>query len=196
VIHACTAGRQLLRCLAPVLILLVVQHMVGAQLLQPVALLLATCRRNDLAPGRLCKLQREDTDPACALRQYPVARLDRLVGQPIQRVPRRQTRACQARALDEVQVRRLVNEAFFGVGAVLAERAVNNPADAGRGAGEVELACQMSLIEERDDLVARFEAGDAVTNGGDGPGAIGGGYNMIFLREWVFSKDDNKIAKV
>lgn len=196
VLHAAPAGRQLLRRLAPVRLGLVVDHVVRAERLELLALLAARRRGDDLRAGRFGKLHGEHAHAARALRQHPVAGLQRAALEPVQPVPRRQAGARQRAALQEVEVGRHAHEALLVVRAVLAQGAVDGAADAGRDAVPVEGAGEVRLVEEGQDFVAFGEAGHAAADGFDGAGAVGGGDHVGGLREGVEAFDDGQVAVV
>lgn len=152
VVHAHAAG-QLLGRLAPILVFLVVDDVVSAQLLQLLALGAGGCGCNDACTSCLCKLfrivsaiilllpcverserlpylQRKDRDTARTLRQHPISRLQALALQAVQRVPRRQTSARQRCTLQEVQVAGHVHQTFLVKDAVLLQSAIDDATDA------------------------------------------------------------------
>lgn len=196
VLHAAPAGRQLLRGLAPVRLSLVVNHVVRAERLELLALLRRRRGGDDFRTRRFGKLHGENADAARALRQHPVAGLERAALEPVQPVPRRQAGASERAALQEVEVGRHAHEALLVVRAVLAQGAVDRAADAGRDAVPVQGAGEVRLVEEGQDFVAFGEAGYAGPDGFDGAGAVGGGDHVGGLREGVEAFDDGEVAVV
>lgn len=195
VLHA-RATRQLLRRLAPVLVLLVVDDMVGAQLLQLLALGLARSRRNDPSPRRLRKLHSENRYTPSTLRQHPLTRHQLPAFQAIKRVPRREPGARQRRAFQVVQVLRHVHEPLLVVGAVLLQPAINGAADARRDAVSVQAAGDVRLVEQQDDLVALLEPVHALPGGLDRARAIGARHYAVLLGERVHALRDDQVAVV
>lgn len=54
----------------------------------------------------------------------------------------------------------------------------------------------MSLVEDRNNLVPRFEARNTFANREDGPGSIGSRNDIGLLREWVLAKRNYNVAKL
>lgn len=155
VVGTLLAHRQLLRRLAPILILPVVNNMAGTKLHQPLGLVLRARRRNDLRPRRHPKLQCEDADAARALRHDGVAGPQR--PRAVEAVPRREPRARQRRGLLVGEVGGLVDEALLVEDGVLAQHAVRLGAQRRVDGLPGERAGREPLVEGRDGAVARLE---------------------------------------
>lgn len=79
---------------------------------------------------------------------------------------------------------------------VLLQGAVNGAADTGCDAVVVERASQVGLVEEREDVVAFLETGDAGADGFDHTGAVGGWDYAVALGEGVKAFDNGEVAVV
>ena len=80
-----------------------------------------------------------------------------------------------------------MDEAGLFKGAILTEGAVQCAAEAGQGIAGFDGAGKMGLVEECEDSVAVFKAGDAGAGGDDGAGAVGDGYHGFGGGEGVFA---------
>ena len=87
----------------------------------------------------------------------------------------------------EVEVGGDGDEAGFVEGAVFAEGAVDDAAEAGGEGGWVEGSRLVALVEERNDFVAWFEESYAGPGGDDCAGAVGTGDDAIGYGEGVFA---------
>lgn len=212
------ARGELLRCLAPVGVLLVVDDVVGAVFLQEFGLLGGGGGGDDGCAGGFGELQmivrihsfcpsgvvgkcrayleRENTNTAGPLRQHRVSGLQRPALQPIERIPRRQPRAAQRRRLAKVQILRLMHKSLFVERAVLPQRAVQGSAEARGQRIRSQRTGEMRLVEESDDLVAGLEAGDALADGLDDAGAVGAGDYTVLDGEGIFAFRDDEVAVV
>lgn len=161
VLHAAAAGRELLRLLAPVADFLVVDHVVRSESLELLALRGRGSGGDDLGASGLGELHGENAHAASALGQNIVAGLHSAALEAVQTVPRGEGRAGEGGALQEVEVGGHVDKALLVVGAVLAQRAVENSADASGHAVAVQRAAQVALVEEGQDFVALLEAVNA-----------------------------------
>lgn len=170
VVHAGLARRQLLGGAAPARVLLVVEDVVRAQLLQGLGLVGGGCGGDDLGAGGLGELQGKDADAAGALDEYPLAGEDGL--EAVERVPRREAGAGEGRRLEGVQIGRCAGEARLVEDGVLSQRAVDGTAEAGHSRGDVYGSELMALVEERHDLVAGLESADAASDFDDLAGAV------------------------
>jgi hypothetical protein len=195
-LHTPSARRKLLRLLAPVLNLLVVDHMVGAQRLELLALGRRRSGRNDLRASRFGKLHGKHTHAARALGKDPVTGLQAPALQTVQAIPRRETGAHERAALQEIEVRRHADEALLVEGAVLLQGAVDGAANAGLDGVVVQGACEVALVEEGEDLVALLEARNAGADGFDYTGTVGGGDDRGAQGEGVEAFDDGQVAVV
>lgn len=179
------AARQLLGRLAPVRILLVVDDVVRAQLLQLVHLVLRARRRDDSCARGFGELDREDTDAAGSLCQHPLTRLQLLAFDAVEGVPGCETRTAQGGAFDVVEVRGLAYDAVLVVDRVLLQSTVNHAADTAGQRDWVDGACEVALVEEREHLVAFFPELDLGAHGDDFTGCVRGWDDALALREWV-----------
>lgn len=174
--------------------LLVVDDVVGAELLQRRLLVLGARRGNDACASGLGKLQGKDAHAAGALRENPLAGQELAVGLPIQGVPCRQRRAGQRRRLESRQCAGLVDETLLVESANRAERTMALTAQS-RGIGNiVDRAAEMLLVEERQDLVARLESGDLLADGQHGARAIRTRDDIVHAGEWVLAQRNDEIA--
>jgi hypothetical protein len=196
VLHTPSARRKLLRLLAPVLNLLVVDHMIRAQSLELLALGSRRSRSNNLRARRFRELHSEHAHTTSTLSKDPVTRLQAAALQTVKAVPRSQTGADERAALQEVEVGRHGDEAVLVVGAVLLQGAVDGAADARADALEVERAREVALVEEGEDFVALLEARDAGADGFDYTGTVGGGDDGDVQGEGVEAFDDGQVAVV
>ena len=69
----------------------------------------------------------------------------------------------------------------------MAKSAVEFAAETGKGVGDGDVTANVGLVEEREDAVARLEAGDAFAGGDDGAGAVGAGDYRLSGGERVFT---------
>jgi hypothetical protein len=196
VLHTASTRRKLLGLLAPVLNLLVVDDMIGAQRLELLALGSRRSRSNHLGASRFGKLHSEHAHTAGALGENPVTGLQAAALQTVQTVPRSQTGAHERAALQEIEVGGHGDEAVLVVGAVLLKGAVDGAADSRADALEVERAREVALVEEGEDFVALLEARDAGADGFDYTGAVGGGDDGDVQGEGVEAFDDGQVAVV
>jgi hypothetical protein len=188
--------REFLGRLAPVRILAIVDNMVRTQLLQLLPLGGGAGRGNDLRAGRLGKLDAKDADAAGALREDPLAGLERAALEAVQRVPRRQGRDRQRAALAQVQVRRQAHDARLGEDAVLLQRAVDDPTHARLHRARRQRAALMRLVEQHRHSVARLEVGHGRADRLDGAGAVRGRHHAVALGQGVETLRDGEIAVV
>lgn len=170
VVHASATGRQLLGRGAPVRVLLVVEDVVGAQLLHGLGLVGGGRGGDDLRAGSLGELQSEEADAAGALHKDPLARLDGL--EAVERVPRGEAGTCEGRRLEGVQVVGGAGEACLVEDGVLSQCAVDGTAEAGHCCGNVYGTELVALVEESHDLVARLESGDTASDFHNLAGAV------------------------
>lgn len=208
------AACELFRGLAPVGRLLVVDNMVGAELPQPLRLFRGGCRRDNVRTSCLGELhrvlaavtevgrrgfkylQREDGHPSRSLRDDPIALPQKASLQPVKRVPRRQPRTAERSRLQPVQVLGYVDQAFLIVGAVLAQRPIKDSTHAGGHRGLVQRSCDVCLVEECRDPVAQLKARDASADSYYFADAVGGGDDVVFIREGEGSLSDGEVAVV
>ena len=196
VLHTTATGGELLRLLAPVLNLLVVDHMIGSQRLELVALGRRRSSSNNLRARGLRELHSEHTHAASSLSKNPVTGLQAPALQSIKTIPRSKARADKSAALQEIEVGRHGDEALLVESAVLLEGAINGAADAGLDGDVIERAREVALVEESEDFVALLEAGHAGADGFDHTGAVGGGDDGGLQGEGVEAFDDGQVAVV
>jgi hypothetical protein len=196
VLHTTAAGGKLLRLLAPVLNLLVINHMIGSQGLELVALGSRRSRSNNLRARSLRELHSKHAHTSGSLSKNPVTGLQAPALQSVKTVPRSKTRADKSAALQEVEVGRHGDEALLVESAVLLESAINGAANAGLDGDVVERAREVALVEEGEDFVALLEAGHAGADGFDHTGAVGGGDDGGLQGEGVEAFDDGQVAVV
>lgn len=182
VVHA-GATRQLLGGGAPVRVLLVVDDVVGAQLLQGLELVGGGRGGDDLRAGGLGELQGEDADAAGALHEDPLAGKDGL--EAVQRVPRREAGACEGRRLEGVQVLGGAGEARLVEDGVLSQRAVHGTAEASHCCGDVHGAELVALVEEGHDLISGLESADSASDFDNLTGTVRQGCNRGVGREGI-----------
>lgn len=195
-LHATTTGRKLLRLLAPVRHLLVVNHVVRTERLKLLALLCRRRCRNDLCTSSFGELHSKHTDTASSLGENPFAGLKTTALQAVQAVPRREAGTAESAALQEVEVRGHGDETLLVEGAVLLQGAVDGAADAGGHAVEIQTTGQMTLVEERENFVALLEAGYARADFFDDTCAVRGWDYAGALSEGVEALDNGEVAVV
>lgn len=183
VVHAGATSCQLLGGGAPVRVLLVVDDVVGAQLLQGLELVGRGRGGDDLGAGGLGELQGEDADAAGALDEDPLAGEDGL--EAVEGVPRREAGACEGRRLEGVQVFGSAGEACLVEDGVLSQRAVHGTAEARHCCGDVHGAELVALVEEGYDLVAGLESADSASNFDNLTGTVRQGCNGGIGREGI-----------
>lgn len=195
-LHTTTTRRKLLRLLAPVLNFLVVDHVVGAERLQLLALGRRRSRSNNLRASRFGKLHGEHAHTTSSLGQNPVTGLQAAALQTVKPVPGSETGADECAALQEIEVGRHGDEALLVESAVLLQGAVDHAADARLHGGVVQGAREVALVEEGEDFVAFLEASHAGADGFDYTGAVGGGDDRGAQGEGVEAFDDGEVAVV
>lgn len=196
VLHTAAARSELLRLLAPVGNFLVVDHVVGAESLELVALSGGRSGGDDLCASGFGELHSEHADTASALGKDPVTRLQAAALQTVKAVPSGQTGACERAALQEVEVGGHADETLLVESAVLLKGAINGSTDTGGDTVVVERAGDVGLVEEGEDLVALLETGHARADFLDDTGAIRRGNHVLSLGERVEALNDGKIAVV
>lgn len=148
--------RQRRGYLAPGRSFSVVNNMVRTVRLQDLRLGLRRRGSDDRRTSGLRELHREDRHAPRSLREHNIPRRERL--EPVERVPGRERGARERGAFLPVQGRRHLDEAVLVECSVLAERAIENAAQAGRYGLAVEGAAKVGLVEEGEDFGALFEA--------------------------------------
>lgn len=109
--------------------------------------------------------------------------------QTIQGVPAGQGRARQGAGLEEVQIGGRADEAVLVEDAVLAQRAVNDTAEARLRGTEVDGVKLVALVEQRHDPVAFLPFRDLGADLDDYAGAVGAGDDGQLEWEGIQSLD-------
>lgn len=208
-VHASTIGGQLASSLTPVQITLVVDDVVGAELLELLSLLVGGGRGDDGRTGSLCKLPRqyrsvncsfifstmeyrpitylqtEHAHTASSLHQHDLTRPQRL--QTVQRIPARQGRAGQRAVLDRREILRGLDQTLFAENAELAKGAIDRTPQPRLRRGDINIAVLVTLVKNCGDQVALLELGDFGANLDDLAGAVRGGDHRESAREGIFA---------
>ena len=195
VVYADAAG-ELFGGLAPVGVVAVVDHVVGAEGLEFIGLFLGGGGGDDTGTGCLCELQGEDGDTSSALGDYPVARSESLALETVETVPGSQTGTSERSTLDEVEVAGQRDKTLLVINTVLLKRSINNTASASSNGLVVKGTSNVALVELGDDLVANLEALDVLANGLDDTSTIGARNDVVFLGEGVAASRDDQVAVV
>lgn len=130
-------------------------------------------------------LDGKDRDTAGSLGQDPITRKQGL--QPEQSVPGGQPGTRQRGSFNKVEVGRKGDETVLVEGSVLLKSSIDNSTSPSGDDVIIGRSREMSLVEERDDLVPCLESVDLRPDGFDGSSAVRGGYDLVSLGEGVLT---------
>jgi hypothetical protein len=195
VVNTSTAG-DLLGLGSPLGSLLVVDDVVGTELLEELGLLAGAGGSDDLCAGSLGELDGEDGDTAGSLGENPLAGEELLALKTVETVPGGQTGAGKGSGLVELKTlghgdKTLLVESTDG-----SEGTVDDTTETGLDGEVVERTADVALVEKGDDLVAGLEAGDVLADGENGTGTIGAGDDTILGGEGVSAEREDEITVV
>lgn len=195
-LHTTATGGKLLRLLAPVGYLLVVDHVVSAESLELLALLGRGSGGNDLCTSSFRELHSEHADTTGTLGQDPVTGLEATALQTVQTVPCSEASTCESAALQEVKVGGHADEALLVEGTVLLQGTVDGSANTSSHGVVVKRASKMTLVEESEDFVALLEASHTSADFFNDASTVGCGYDAFTLGEWVEAFHNGEITVV
>lgn len=195
VVDTSTAG-DLLSLGTPLGSLLVVDDVVGAELLEELSLLAGAGGSDDLGASSLGELDSEDGNTTGSLGENPLAGEKLLALKAVETVPGGQTGTGESGSLVELKALGHGDKTLLVEGTDGTEGTVNDTTETGLDAEVVERTADVALVEEGDDLVAGLEAGDILADSENGTGAIGAGDNTVLGREGVSSDREDKITVV
>lgn len=195
VVNTSTAS-ELLGLGSPLRSLLVVDDVVGTELLEELGLFAGASGSNDLGTGSLGELNSKDGNTTGSLGENPLARKKLLALETVETVPGGQTGAGESGSLVELETLGHGDETLFVKSTDGAEGTVNDTTETGLDAEVVERAANVALVEEGDDLVAGLEAGDVLADGEDGTGTVRTGDDAVLGGEGVASDREDQITVV
>lgn len=187
---------KLLSLGSPLRSLLVVDDVVGTELLQELGLFAGAGGSNDLGTGSLGELNSKDGDTTGSLGENPLARKKLLALKTVETVPGGQTGAGESSSLVELETLGHRDKTLLVKGTDGTEGTVNDTTETGLNAEVVEGAADMALVEEGDDLVAGLEASDVLADSEDGTGTIRTGDDAVLGGEGVASDREDQITVV
>jgi hypothetical protein len=89
--------------------------------------------------------------------------------------------------LNKVEVGRKGDETVLVEGSVLLKSSIDDSPSPSGDDVIIDRSREMSLVEERDDLVPSLESVDLRADGFHGSSAVRGGYDLVSLREGVLT---------